>query len=402
MGIRHQIKRTVRGAAAYGVGTAFRARLKWRDLGMMRQAQKRPDLIRTIKAPVGDHFMIAFACANGEPCASVGKFMDAAQAVGANVVLVVNGAVSDDYVARHPGLCTVIERANFGRDFGGYQAGIAHLDAQKITPKKLIFVNDSIFLDHRKGSELIQRFLDPDHAYIGLTESHEPRYHVGSFLFSIDDRVWQSPVWRAFWRDYVPWSSRRHCIDKGEVALGHSLKRAGFVPHILYNAAMTLAAMREWSLKDVQEHYDLLPEEFQHEVERAEALQPPAHSGLHVHIPADLPDDRLQHVLNNQLSDQEHQHRRLAYQAFFGELVSRIERRSQIHWAGALLAKDQGLPVMKKDLAYRGLYGYAAARQMMALLDYPDMPEVDIELRKRGIPSSLNRAQRLLFSLGLV
>jgi len=61
----------------------------------------------------------------------------------------------------------VIERPNFGYDFGGYRDGILLLEAWGIAPERLLILNDSIWMPLAPNSTLIDRFEAAEGAVIG-------------------------------------------------------------------------------------------------------------------------------------------------------------------------------------------------------------------------------------------
>src|SRR5262249_20952941 len=123
---------------------------------------------------------------------------------------------------------------------------------------RLMLVNDSLFFLERGLSKLIAD-LDGPQEFIGVTEVFEDHYHVQSFMLSLGPSVVRSTSFRKFWRRYRPISTRRWSIHKGEVRLTRRLTKAGFRPHVLFQAAQLIPYLRSRPAREVLEAVRLLP-----------------------------------------------------------------------------------------------------------------------------------------------
>lgn len=341
--------------------------------------------------------------ANGRVPKSVHVAIDLLHARGAAILLVCNGrlnAATRDQLA--PKLWRVLQRPNYGRDFGAYKCGVMHLMRQRLTPRRLIVLNDSMFYDHKRAGPMFDRLIAAEHPFLAATENHEPHFHVGSFLFCVDDAVQRSGAWRRYWRNYQPSSSRPHAIWKGELGFSHAMiKKGGFFPRVLYSTNDIAAWLRGWNYEDLARQLHLLPKGLREEVRKAQL-------GAQVHDGVLISSDAIASALNQDpgealtrlQSTETRAVRRLPLSQVLDGLLSAMEARSQIHWAGALFVQRLGLGMMKKDFAYRDLYDIGETYQMMQELGYDDMEEVSLELRQRGSPVSLRGLKRILYHLG--
>ncbi len=131
----------------------------------------------------------------------------------------------------------IIDIGNVGRDFGAYQQGLFHLrDTVGLDAvERLVFLNDTLyFLSGRDPGPLLDGLLDERHDYVGANENFDKHYHVGSFCFAMSHRALNAPCFLRFWEAYMPYSTRVHAIDNGEVALTRTMMSAGIIPHVIY------------------------------------------------------------------------------------------------------------------------------------------------------------------------
>ncbi|MDX2237140.1 MAG: rhamnan synthesis F family protein [Hyphomonadaceae bacterium] len=372
--------------------TRVRAAVGGRSLIVKSYGEVNPQLIA----------IIASQASGGVP-KSVENLIQLLAARNAAILLVCNGRLNEQSRARlGPMLWRSIERPNYGRDFGAYQAGVLHLLRERITAKRLIVANDSMFYDMARAPAMLERLITSERHFTAATENHEPAYHVGSFLFAVSDDVQTSHVWRKYWRAYKPSSSRLHAIRAGELGLSRALiKKGGYVPEVLYSVTDIAPWMRSWTAPDLALRLTRLPTELRDDVRNAELHSaistPPMLSSELVRFAVDFDPsdaiDRLEGRTARALKN-------IPIGGVVDALLKKMEHRSQIHWAGALMVERLNLGFMKKDFAYRGVYDINDFIQVMAELNYADMAEVQLETRKRGSPASLRGIQRILYQAG--
>jgi len=132
----------------------------------------------------------------------------------------------------------LIERYPIGRDFGSYKIALEWLEKRSFYAQAelLALINDSVFYTKDTGAsiaELLKKGEASD--WLGLYENFECRYHVQSYFQILRAPAFRSRAFINFWKQYLPFSSRRHSVKNGEAGFTRILKNAGFKPYILYN-----------------------------------------------------------------------------------------------------------------------------------------------------------------------
>jgi hypothetical protein len=173
-----------------------------------------------------------------------------------------NAPVSQADRARLAPICwRLIERPNFGYDFGGYRDGILLLRHWGIRPEQLIVMNDSIWMPLAPGSTLIARMeAAPGDIIGGIEHPDVPRRRSGtlragfieSYLYLIKAEAWDHPAFLRFWQGYRLSSNKMNAVYRGERGFSIRMRAAGlvvrglFVPQTLVEVlqAQDLPALR--------------------------------------------------------------------------------------------------------------------------------------------------------------
>ena len=316
--------------------TCYEHFIRSRDLWTILQARISGSRLKVtrLNQEAGDKFAViaTFGKTRATPDPDIERLIDACHRRGFNIVFVHNGPIGRDYLARVSSkIHVLLERPNVGKDFGGFKDAVGFLQKRKTPPKRVIFANDSNFLTPAGLEEMIARLDDDRHALIGVTECHEFAYHIGSFLYSINDMVFTSKAFRTFWRKYFPYSTRRHTVLRGEMMIETSGSQT-----------------------------------------------------------------------NQRSSSEQRSARLIAAQRLSDALVRIVERGNQIHTAGGLFARYLGMPVIKKDLAYRNVETMTDMIMLLECLKYPDMEHVQSDLRRRGSHVTLKGYRRKLYDHGYI
>ena len=176
-----------------------------------------------------------------------------------NLIIVSNAPLPPLVKAELTDKChKIIERKNIGRDFGAYKDGINYVLEHYPAASRIVVMNDSVFFLRRTLDKLIVDLNGPQD-FIGVTEVHQFHYHVQSFMLSFGRAVLQSSAFKRFWKRYLPVGTRRWAIHRGEIRLTRQMTRAGFRPHILFQAAHLLPHLQNQPVRDVIEATRLLP-----------------------------------------------------------------------------------------------------------------------------------------------
>lgn len=131
----------------------------------------------------------------------------------------------------------IIERPNFGYDFGAYRDGLWFLERWQAPLDCLILANDSIWFPCASSSTVIGDLQAMAGDFCGilrlgtdeealLRRGRDP--FLGSFFLLFKEPVLRSDVFAAFWRSYRNTSNKYKTIRRGERGLSYSLVKAGF------------------------------------------------------------------------------------------------------------------------------------------------------------------------------
>ena len=156
----------------------------------------------------------------------------------------------------------VVERPNFGYDFGAYRDGIRMIQEEGISPDRLILMNDSFWC--AVTSELLGRLEDLDSDLTGLLQDekvqHDTKggtptenYHIESYFLAISASLWKADAFQSFWEDYPMSEFKPKTIKNGEIGFSHSMAAAGFSLKALTTRSLFLAAMLDADNADLQQ-----------------------------------------------------------------------------------------------------------------------------------------------------
>lgn len=148
-------------------------------------------------------------------------------------VVVSNGSLKQaDRLALAARASLVVERRNFGYDFGGYRDGLFLLEKLQLDPERIVLMNDSTWFPLRKDDDTLQRLTALDVDFAGQIFKNEcsvqtERDHMESHLLMIGKEWRKSDSFRSFWSEYRLSNSRERTIEHGEKGLSRlALKEA--------------------------------------------------------------------------------------------------------------------------------------------------------------------------------
>lgn len=141
----------------------------------------------------------------------------------------------------------LIERPNFGYDFGAYREGLRALAPHTARAQRLVLMNDSVWFPLPGGADwpLQAEALDVDFA--GAVSNYGvpmpealaldgfqwrydpglPQFHYCSFALSFGPKALQDPAFARFWSRIRLTDNKFHTVLRGEVALSRALIGAG-------------------------------------------------------------------------------------------------------------------------------------------------------------------------------
>jgi|GEM_PF-328810 len=160
---------------------------------------------------------------------------------GYTVLAVLNSPLSEGDLARLTPHCwRVLERPNFGYDFGGYRDGLRILSREGVTAERLILMNDSVWFPFQ-GDPLAQMEamleaegldgagLNQDQKLrrdASGVESFETR-QIESYFFLFSGEAVRSEPFQAFWQSYRMSGDKAYTIKHGEVGFSACLMKRG-------------------------------------------------------------------------------------------------------------------------------------------------------------------------------
>lgn len=158
-------------------------------------------------------------------------------------LLVSNSPLSAADRERLTAVCwRVVERPNFGYDFGGYRDGIHLLWRWSVEPDRLLLLNDSIWFPALQDDDSIDTLESCGYPFCGALElgggadssaSSRRAPFLGSFFLMFDRGALRSQAFRRFWSDYRMTSNKYKTIRRGERALSYAMRDAGLRGHAL-------------------------------------------------------------------------------------------------------------------------------------------------------------------------
>lgn len=281
-----------------------------------------------------------------------------------------------------------IERPNFGRDFGSYKTGFLHFYAQgwdKTCPR-LLMINDSVYFNSCRMPKFLDDMMSSEIEVLGSTENYEIEYHLGSFCIAMDRKVLIQKKLREYWQRYRLSDVRPTVIWRGEMKLSKVLRRCVSTSDqfsALYSATRFAETVEEddklldfairngrsspltgWKRITAMGLLDYIRARFLIPVHRAsEAAGNGKAGGVIVEASVRELDESafisgyrdLVDYVRSQLKDIQ-QFDSDKIRALTAAYVSEVFMQgSQIHQNAAILL-NQGLPIIKLDGLYRGMF----------------------------------------------
>ncbi len=264
----------------------------------------------------------------------------------------------------------LIERFSVGRDFGAYKRGLIWLteNGKLSNASIVVLANDSMFYPSSL-SETVSEMLSLSEDWVTLFENFQFHHHAQSFFLLFRRPVFQSPCWRRFWDRYRPYSSRLHCIEKGEKGLSSALLKGGFFPHAIYNAVRVTTTLR--SLID------------------AENVRSGGITELLLRLHGD-----------SRTPPQRHNRNRLIEDAILN-LGSVMHHLNPTHAAGIIINVSLIAP-LKRDLCYRGTYDLTQVVSSIRGFTEKELQAMISDLRRKGFPAAMVGTKKALRAFGRI
>jgi Rhamnan synthesis protein F len=163
---------------------------------------------------------------------------------------------ADDRTALLARAAFVIERPNFGYDFGAYQDDIRLLEKMGHQPDRLILMNDSTWFPLRANDTSIARMEASGDAFTGLAFRNEPntgrgRDHMEAHMLMFHRSALKCDAFGAFWDRYPASSNRDTTIERGEKGITWAMFDAGFTSSGLASRHLLLARLSSTSFQNL-------------------------------------------------------------------------------------------------------------------------------------------------------
>jgi hypothetical protein len=291
--------------------------------------------------------------------------LDALYQERVNVIVVANHKLKDEQRAYlRTRASKIMVRDNSGFDMGGFRDATRYLSSHSVRPRKLIYMNDSVYYMERGLHRMIRQMLDEPADVVGTFENWEIHYHLQSFCMSVSERVFASETFTKFWQNYLAVDSRVWAINEGEVGLSRAIMSAAESVKILYSVNELRMQLGDVSPTAMSEMHLFLPGPVRTE------------TGIYKELPS--------HLLAN-------------------DICERVMQRSQIHTSGFFFMKYCDCPLVKRDLVYRLMFAPNEVELNLESLGYgKHVPDIMVDLRKKGSGDHLGGITRRRFNEGLI
>lgn len=233
------------------------------------------------------------------------------------------------------------DRPNMGQDIGAYKDGLLWLEAEGHLNRctALAIVNDSMqFIPGAFAASMsrrIHQFLASDSPALFSHVSQQIIPHFQSFFQVLKPEVFLSRGFIGFWRDYIPYSHRFHCIYKGEIRISqlvyNKLKRV--------TTLYTSEALHERLLSSYQCNQGI-------EADDLIYLMPSPYRT----IIEDVANPALDQLMNARDG------RRKLVKSELTCITDLIEHNNPSHVAAFLYPMYLGCPLLKRDLCFAGSF----------------------------------------------
>ncbi len=143
----------------------------------------------------------------------------------------------------------LIERPNYGYDFGGYRDGILFLRERLHTLDRLVLMNDSVWFPVAQAKDWLSTAENMGHDVVGAASNYfvgpeemskgedlpgswrydtrHPRFHYCSFALSFGPAVLRDKGFMGFWERFKLSSDKVETVRRGEVGLGQWVVHSG-------------------------------------------------------------------------------------------------------------------------------------------------------------------------------
>ena len=202
--------------------------------------------------------------------------LDYLHAKGIATIVVSNAPIARDDLERLQSHChLVLQRPNYGYDFGGYRDGVLTLFERGINPQNLFILNDSVWFPLNVDSTLIDQARQSAADLFGIYYNERPktpqRSHLQSYFYRFNRQLVISAAFETYWRELTLTNNKYMVVRQCEIKLTYAMQAQGFSIDFLFNNASLKSAIL--ALNDV-ELYDMVRYQVQVDTRLAATLTP--------------------------------------------------------------------------------------------------------------------------------
>jgi hypothetical protein len=153
----------------------------------------------------------------------------------------------EDIDAIKPLCWKVIERPNFGYDFGGYREGLMQLWEAKSSLNEVFVLNYSAWFPLDIESDFIPRLRATKADISGsiLREKQPNLRWLESYFYRINGETFRHPEFRSYWDEYLLTSNKYVVIRRGERDFGVTMIERGFSLSAIFDATSLVERLKK-------------------------------------------------------------------------------------------------------------------------------------------------------------
>ncbi len=127
---------------------------------------------------------------------------------------------------------TIIQRPNFGYDFGGYRQGMMYVLEQKLDLDNILVLNDSIWFPIKPNCEFLAEVKSQNIDLYGMVINNQyklsKRHHVQSYFFNFKRTVIESEDFSKYWINLFLSNNKNAVIRQCEIKMTDYFRSRGF------------------------------------------------------------------------------------------------------------------------------------------------------------------------------
>lgn len=171
-------------------------------------------------------------------------------AKGVSPLVVANAPLNDaDRACLEEVTWRIMERPNFGYDFGGYREGFLYLHDQGIQADAVLALNDSIWFPLFADSDLLDRLLqlnlDVASPVVARFKHRAGETFLHSYMMRFGRRALQSEGFMSYWRELPMSNNKMAVVRGGEKFLAMRMQALGLTTGALWSTEDVAAAIVE-------------------------------------------------------------------------------------------------------------------------------------------------------------